>query len=77
MGAGAFVRFGGALADVYEGFLPARRIGGRERYELYQTETRLVGMRGGAAVRIGDPATVTVDRVDAPRGRVDLLPSEG
>ena len=76
VGAGAFVRFGGALADVYEGFLPARRIGGRERYELDETETRLVGRRGGAAVRIGDPATVTVDRVDAPRGRVDLLPSE-
>ena len=76
VGAGAFVRFGGALADVYEGFLPARRIGGRERYELDETETRLVGLRGGAAVRIGDPATVTVDRVDAPRGRVDLLPSE-
>ena len=76
VGAGAFVRFGGALADVYEGFLPARRIGGRERYELDETETRLVGLRGGDAVRIGDPATITVDRVDAPRGRVDLLPSE-
>jgi ribonuclease R len=76
VGAGAFVRFGGALADVYEGFLPARRIGGRERYELDKTETMLVGARGGAAIRIGDPAMVTVDRVDAPRGRVDLLPSE-
>jgi ribonuclease R len=77
VGAGAFVRFGGALADVYEGFLPARRIGGRERYELDATETMLVGSRGGGAIRIGDPATVTVDRVEAPRGRVDLLPSEG
>jgi ribonuclease R len=76
VGAGAFVRFGGALADVYEGFLPARRIGGRERYELDRTETMLVGARGGAAIRIGDAATVSVDRVDAPRGRVDLLPSE-
>jgi ribonuclease R len=76
VGAGAFVRFGGALADVYEGFLPARRIGGRERYELDRTETMLVGARGGSAVRIGDPTSVTVDRVDAPRGRVDLLPSE-
>jgi ribonuclease R len=76
VGAGAFVRFGGALADVYEGFLPARRIGGRERYELDATETMLLGSRGGGAVRIGDPATVTVDRVEAPRGRVDLLPSE-
>jgi ribonuclease R len=76
VGAGAFVRFGGALADVYEGFLPARRMGGRERYELDRTETMLVGTRGGGAVRIGDPATVTVDRVEAPRGRVDLLPSQ-
>jgi ribonuclease R len=76
VGAGAFVRFGGELADVYEGFLPARRIGGRERYELDATETMLVGTRGGGAVRIGDPVQVTVDRVEAPRGRVDLLPSE-
>jgi ribonuclease R len=74
VGAGAFVRFGGELADVYEGFLPARRIGGRERYELDQTETMLVGTSGGGAIRIGDPVRVTVDRVDAPRGRVDLLP---
>jgi ribonuclease R len=77
VGAGAFVRFGGALADVYEGFLPARRIGGRERYELDATETMLVGSRGGAAVRIGDPVSVTVDKVDAPRRRIDLLPVEG
>ena len=76
VGAGAFVRFGGALADVYEGFLPARRIGGRERYELDATETMLVGARGGGAIRIGDPVKVAVDRVEAPRGRVDLLPSE-
>ena len=76
VGAGAFVRFGGTLADVYEGFLPARRIGGQERYELDRTETMLVGARGGGAIRIGDPVKVTVDRVDAPRGRVDLLPSE-
>jgi ribonuclease R len=74
--AGAFVRFGGALADVYEGFLPARRIGGRERYELDQTETMLVGARGGGAIQIGAPVSVSVDRVEAPRGRVDLLPVE-
>ena len=53
---------------------PARRIGGRERYELDATETMLVGARGGGAIRIGDPVTVSVDRVEAPRGRVDLLP---
>jgi ribonuclease R len=36
----------------------------------------LLGSSGGGAVRIGDPVTVTVDRVEAPRGRVDLLPAE-
>ncbi len=76
VGAGAFVRFGGSLADVYEGFLPARRIGGRERYELDSTETMLVGSRGGPAVRLGDPVRVKVERVDAPRGRTDLLPDD-
>jgi ribonuclease R len=74
--AGAFVRFGGALADVYEGFLPAREIGGRERYELDETEVMLVGQRGGDAVRFGDPVSVTVDKIEAPRGRVDLSPAE-
>ena len=72
IGAGAFISFGGALADVYEGFLPARVIGGRERYELDETETMLVGMRGGDAVRIGDPVSVAVERIEAPRGRIDL-----
>jgi ribonuclease R len=77
IGAGAFVRFAGERADIYEGFLPARAIGGRERYELDQTETMLLGARGGPAVRLGDPIGVTVDRVDAPRGRVDLVPAKG
>jgi len=76
VGAGVFVRFGGALADVYEGFLPARRIGGRERYELDRSETMLVGEGGGGAIRMGDPVRISVDRVEAPRGRVDLLPAE-
>lgn len=75
IGAGAFVRFAGTLTDVYEGFLPARRIGGRERYELDPTETMLLGARGGGAVRVGDPVSVAVDRVEAPRGRVDLMPA--
>jgi ribonuclease R len=77
VGGGAFVRFGGALADVYEGFLPARLIGGRERYELDPTETMLVGAREGAAIRMGDPVRVSVDSIEAPRGRVDLVPVEG
>jgi ribonuclease R len=49
-------------------------IGGRERYELDRTETMLRGSRGGPAVRLGDPLTVNVERVEAPRGRVDLRP---
>jgi ribonuclease R len=76
VGGGAFVRFGGAMADVYEGFLPARLIGGRERYELDPTETMLLGGREGAAVRMGDPVRVTVGSIEAPRGRVDLAPAE-
>ena len=59
IGAGAFVRFGGELADVYEGFLPARRMRG-ERFDLNETETALVGRRSGREVRLGDP-------VDGPR----------
>jgi len=76
IGAGAFVRFGGELADVYEGLLPARRMPG-ERYDLNETETALVGRRSGTAVRLGDAVTVRVESVEAARGRVDLLPVEG
>jgi ribonuclease R len=76
IGAGAFVRFGGRLADIYEGFLPARVLGA-ERYDLDDTETALVGRRTGTAVRLGDPVTVRVDSIDAVRGRVDLLPHTG
>jgi ribonuclease R len=70
IGAGAFVRFGD---DGFEGFLPRRRIRG-DRFSLNETETALVGEHSGRAMRLGDPVTVQVDRVDAPRGRVDLIP---
>ena len=76
IGAGAFVSFAGQLADVYEGFLPARRMRG-ERFDLDETETALIGQRTGNRVRIGDPVTVRVDGVEAPRGRVDLVPGGG
>ena len=68
---GAFVAFGGELGDVYEGFVPARAMG-EERFELNQTETALVGRESGAALRLGDPTSVRVVAIDAPRGRVDL-----
>jgi ribonuclease R len=76
IGAGAFVAFGGELGDTYEGFVPARRLRG-ERFELNEIETALVGSRTGGTVRMGDPISVRVDRVEPPRGRVDLEPAEG
>ncbi len=69
--AGAFIAFGGELGDVYEGFVPARTMAG-ERFELNETETALVGRESGAALRLGDPISVRVTGVEAPRGRVDL-----
>jgi ribonuclease R len=73
---GAFVAFGGELGDVYEGFIPARTIGD-ERFELNETETALVGRESGGTVRLGDPISVRVTGVEAPRGRVDLERVEG
>lgn len=72
--AGAFVGFGGELGDVYEGFLPARRLGGAERFELNQSETALVGQESHGKLRLGDPVSVRVSGIEAPRGRVDLEP---
>ena len=76
IGAGAFVTFGGELGDVYEGFIPVRRMRG-DHYDLNEEETALIGGSSGKAVRFGDPVTVTVQRVDAVRGRVDLDPADG
>lgn len=74
IGAGAFVRFAGERADVYEGFLPARRIAG-DRYELNEEGTALVGLRSGKRIGFGQPVEVGVDSIEAPRGRVDLVPA--
>jgi ribonuclease R len=71
IGAGAFVAFG----DGYEGMLPVRKLHG-EWWEVNEEGTILRGARSGTALRIGDPVRVQVDRVDLPRGRVDLLPIE-
>ena len=66
IGAGAFVVF-----DGFEGLLPVRRLPGW--YELNELETMLVGER---RIRLGDPVRVQVESIDAPRGRVNLLPVE-
>ncbi|MBA3328763.1 MAG: VacB/RNase II family 3'-5' exoribonuclease [Solirubrobacterales bacterium] len=70
IGAGAFVRFG----DGHEGLLPVRRLHGW--WELNQQGTILSGEGPGATIRLGDPVSVQVERVQAPRGRVDLLAVE-
>jgi ribonuclease R len=69
IGAGAFIAFG----DGHEGMLPVRLMRG-DWWELNELETMLVGSDSARALRIGDPVTVQVRTVDAPRGRVDLSP---
>jgi ribonuclease R len=70
-GAGAFVAFGSR--GEFEGLLPVRLLRG-DWWELNEQGTMLVGTRGGATIRLGDPVQVRVGKIDAPRGRVDLLP---
>ncbi len=76
VGAGAFISFAGDLADVYEGFLPARLLPG-ERFDLDALGTMLVGRRTGTKLRLGDPVQVRVTSIEKPRGRVDLAPAGG
>ena len=70
IGAGAFVAFGHG----YEGMLPVRRLRG-DWWELNEQGTMLVAAHSGKAIRLGDPVTVRVERVESPRGRVDLVPA--
>jgi len=67
---GAFVRFGD---EGFEGFLPVRRL--REWWSLDELGTALVAAGSGRRLPLGDPVEVLVDRVEAPRGRVDLSPA--
>jgi ribonuclease R len=71
--AGAFVAFGEDGA--FEGMLPVRRMR-EDWWELNEQGTALVGSRRGGALRLGDRVTVRVGTIDAPRGRVDLLPAD-
>jgi ribonuclease R len=67
---GAFIEFG---EQRFEGLLPARRM--RGWWTLNELGTALEA-EGGGRLRLGDSVKVEVDRVDAPRGRVDLIPAE-
>ena len=64
---GAFVEFG---EERFEGFLPVRRM--RGWWTLNEVGTALEAEGSGRRLRLGDSIEVEVDRVDAPRGRVDL-----
>jgi ribonuclease R len=66
---GAFVRFGD---EGFEGLLPSRRLPGW--WQLNEQGTALE-VESGRKLRLGDPIEVLVDRVEAPRGRVDLSPA--
>jgi ribonuclease R len=69
IGSGLFVRF----EDVFEGFLPARRLAG-DYFELNELATALVGRRGGRTFRLGDTIEVRVESIDKPAGKVELAP---
>ena len=66
-----FVRFG----DVFEGYLPARRIPG-DYFELNTLGTALAGRRGGGVFRLGDPIRVRIEEIRSAEGKVELSPAE-
>src|SRR6266540_3667663 len=70
IGSGIFVRFG----DVFEGFLPARRLPG-DYFEATPLGTALAGRRGGGTFRLGDPVHVRVERIERSEGKVELSPA--
>jgi ribonuclease R len=72
IGAGAFVDFG--PGELFEGMLPVRRMRD-DWWDLSEEETMLVGAHTGRAIRLGDSVEVRVAGIDAPRGRVDLVPA--
>jgi ribonuclease R len=69
IGSGLFVRFG----EVFEGFLPARRLGG-DYFEPNELGTALAGRRGGRTYRLGDAIEVLVERIERAEGKVELSP---
>ena len=67
IGSGLFVRFG----EVFEGFLPARRLHG-EYFEINQVGTALVGRRTGRRYRLGDAIGVRVESIARNQGKIEL-----
>jgi ribonuclease R len=69
IGSGLFVRFG----EVFEGFLPARRLHG-EFFEINALGTALSGRSTGRTYRLGDPIDVRVESIRRNEGKVELQP---
>ncbi len=69
IGSGLFIRFG----EVFEGFLPARRLHG-EFFELNALGTALAGRATGRTYRLGDPIEVRVESIRRNEGKVELQP---
>jgi ribonuclease R len=67
IGSGLFARFG----EVFEGFLPARRLHG-EFFELNGLGTALSGRTTGKTYRLGDPIAVRVESIARNEGKVEL-----
>jgi ribonuclease R len=67
---GLFVRFD----DVFEGYLPARRLPG-DYFEMTPLGTALTGRRGGGTFRLGDPISVKVVSIERAEGKVELEPA--
>ena len=67
---GLFARFG----EVFEGFLPARRLHG-DYYELNELGTALVGRRGGRRYRLGDELEVRVADIRKAEGKIEVEPA--
>jgi len=67
IGSGLFARFG----EVFEGFLPARRLHG-EFFELNDLGTALAGRTTGRSYRLGDAIEVRVESIAKNEGKVEL-----
>jgi len=64
------------VRDVFEGFLPARRLPG-DYFEISPLGTALRGRRGGPGFRLGDPIEVRVEEVRRAEGKVELSRAGG
>ncbi|MGD9571934.1 MAG: RNB domain-containing ribonuclease [Thermoleophilia bacterium] len=69
--AGLFVSFG----EVFTGFLASRRLED-DHYRADALGVQLIGQATGRRIRLGDPISARVVRVEPLRGRVELEPPE-